>query len=132
MAHVPYANAVGSLMYAMVGTRQDIAHAMGVLSRYMVTPRKEHWTVVKRVFRYLRGTIDLAIYYHENSEEVRVHGFVESDWARDIDSRRSTSGYVLKLFGSAISWMSRKRSMVALSTTEVEYIAVTQASREIL
>jgi tagatose-1,6-bisphosphate aldolase len=52
MAHVPYASVVGSLMYAMVCTRPDISHAVGVLSRYMLTPGKEHWTVVKRVFRY--------------------------------------------------------------------------------
>ena len=63
MSHVPYASVVGSLMYAMVCTRPDIAHAVGVLSRYMSKPGKEHWTTIKRVFRYLRGTTDHAIYY---------------------------------------------------------------------
>eukprot|EP00253_Pinus_taeda_P036355 PITA_36355 len=101
---VPYASAVGSLMYAMVCTRPDIAHAVGVLSRFLSKPRKEHWTAVKRVFF--------------------------SDWAGDLDQRRSTSGYVFNLFGGAVSWMSKKQSVVALSTTEAEYMAATHASKE--
>ena len=63
MSRVPYASAVGSLMYAMVYARPNIVHAVGVLSRYMSKLGKEHWTVVKRVFRYLHGTTDYAIYY---------------------------------------------------------------------
>jgi hypothetical protein len=63
MAHVPYAIAVGSLMYVMVCTQLDISHAVGVLRRYMLTPGKEHWTIFKRVFRYLCGTVDYAICY---------------------------------------------------------------------
>eukprot|EP00253_Pinus_taeda_P034776 PITA_34776 len=111
MSCVPYASAVGSLIYAMVYTRPDIAHAVGVLSRFMSKPGKEHWTAVKRVFRYLRGTSDY-------------------DWAGDLDQRRSTSGYVFNLFGGAVSWMSKKQSVVALSTTEAEYMAATHASKE--
>ena len=108
MDHVPYASAVGCLMYAMVYTRPNITHAVGVLSRYMTTPGKEHWTNIKRVFRYLRGMTDFAICYYGNYEDVRVHGFIDSDWAGEIDGRRSTSDYVFRLFGGAISWMSRK------------------------
>jgi len=88
MAHVPYANAIGSLMYVMLYTRPDIAHAVGVLRRYVSTPRKELWIVVKRVFEYLCGTTNFAIYYPKNSKEVRVHGFINSDWARDINGRQ--------------------------------------------
>ena len=108
MAHVPCANVVGSLMYAMVETQPNIAHAVGVLRRYMSTPSKEHWIVVKRVFKYLRGTTYLVICYNGNFEEVGVHGFVDSDWAGDIDDRRSTNGYIFKLFGGTVSWLSRK------------------------
>eukprot|EP00253_Pinus_taeda_P004933 PITA_04933 len=113
MSRVPYASAVGSLMYAMVCTRRDIAHAVGVLSRFMSKPGKEHWTTVKWVFRYLRGTSDY-------------------DWAGDLDQRRSPSGYVFNLFGSAVSWMSKKQSIVALSTTEAEYVAAAHASKEVV
>ena len=82
MSRVPYASAVGSLMYAMVCTRLDIAHAVGVLSRFMSKPGKEHWTAVKRVFRYLRGTSDYGLCYQGRPGLDRVldiHGFVDAD-----------------------------------------------------
>ena len=106
MSRVPYASAFESLMYAMVCTRLDIAHAVGVLSRYMSKPGKEHWTIVKRVFRYLRGTSSYGLCYERRPRLERVvyiHGFVDADWVGDLDRRRSTSGYVFNLFGGAIS-----------------------------
>ena len=133
MSRVPYASVVGSLMYAMVCTRPNIAHAVGVLSRYMSKPGKEHWTAVKRVFRYLRGTTDYAICYQGRpgpDRVINVHGFVDADWARDLDHRRCTSGYVFNLFGGAISWMSKRQVVVALSTTEAEYMVATHASKD--
>jgi hypothetical protein len=133
MSHVPYASAVGSLMYAMVCTRPDIAHAVGVLSRYMSKPGKEHWTTVKRVFRYLRGTTSYGLCYQGRpglDRVVDIHGFVDADWAGDLDRRRSTSGYVFNLFGGAISWMRKRQAVVALSTTEAEYMEATHASKE--
>jgi ribonuclease HI len=99
MSHVPYASAVGSLMYAMVCTRPDIAHAVGVLSRYMSKSGKEHWTAAKRVFRYLRGTTSYGLCYQGRlglDRVVDIHGFVDADWAGDLDRRRSTSGYVFR------------------------------------
>ena len=110
MSHVPYASVVGSLMYAMVCTRPNIAHVVGVLSRYMSKLGKEHWTVVKRVFRYLRGTTDHAICYQGRvgpNRVLDVHGLVDVNSVGDLDHRRSTSGYVFNLFG-AINWMSKK------------------------
>jgi len=81
MSRVPYASAVGSLMYAMVCTRPDIAHAVGVLSRFMLKLGKEHWTAVKRVFRYLCGTSDYGLCYQGRPGLDRVldiHGFVDA------------------------------------------------------
>eukprot|EP00253_Pinus_taeda_P032794 PITA_32794 len=133
MSRVPYASAVGSLMYAMVCTRPDIAHAVGVLSRFMSKPGKEHWTAVKRVFRYLRGTSDYGLCYQGRpglDRVLHIRSFVDADWAGDLDQRRSTSGYVFNLFGGAVSWMSKKQSVVALSTTKTEYMAATHASKE--
>ena len=130
---LPYASAVGSLMYAMVCTRPDIAHAVRILSKFMSNPGKENWTAVKRVFRYLHGTSDYGLCYQGRPGLERVldiHGFANADWAGDLDQRRSTSGYVFSLFGGAVSWMSKRQSVVALSTTEVEYIAATHASKE--
>jgi hypothetical protein len=133
MSHVPYANAVGSLMYAMVCTRPNIAHAVEVLSMFMSKPGKEHWTRVKRVFRYLRGTTNCGLCYQGRPELDRVvdiHGFVDANWAGDLDHKRSTSGYVFNLFGGAISWMRKIQVVVALSTTEAEYMESTHAIKE--
>ena len=130
MAHVPYASVVGCLMYAMVYTRLEITHVVGVLSRYMTAPGKEHWTSIKRVFRYLWGTTNFAVFYHGNSEDVGVHGFIDSDWDGEIDDRRSTSGYVFILFGGVVIWMRRKHSVISLSSIEAKYIATTHASEE--
>eukprot|EP00253_Pinus_taeda_P035204 PITA_35204 len=133
MSCVPYASVVGSLIYAMVCTRPDIAHAMGLLSRFMSKPGKEHWITVKWVFWYLRGTSDYGLCYQGRPGLDRVldiHGFVDADWARDMDQRRSTSGYVFNLSGGAVGWMSKKQSVVALSTTEEKYMAATHASME--
>jgi hypothetical protein len=116
MSRVPYANVVGSLMYAMVCTRPDISHAVGVVSRYMENPGKEHWATVKWVLRYLRGTSNYCITFDGCSDE--VCGYVDSDFAGDLDKRRSTSGYVFTLAGGPISWMSKLQNIVSLSTTE--------------
>eukprot|EP00253_Pinus_taeda_P002048 PITA_02048 len=88
ISRVPYASAVGSLMYAMVYTRPDIAHVVGVLSRFMSKLGKELWTTVKRVFRYLHGTSDYGLCYQGRPRLDRVldiHGFVDADWAGDMD-----------------------------------------------
>ena len=98
MSHVHYAITVGSLIYAMVCTRLDIAHAVGVLSRYMSKLGNEHWIVVQAVLRYLRGTIDHAIYYQGIARPDRVldvHGFVDADWAGDLDQEDLQVGMCL-------------------------------------
>ena len=99
----------------------------------MSKPWKEHWTTVKRVFRYLRGTKDYAICYQGRpglDRVINVHGFVNVDWVGDLDHIIFTSGYVFNLFGGAISWMRKRQDIVALSTTEAEYMAATHASKE--
>src|SRR5271168_2979419 len=133
MSRVPYASLVNSIMYAMVCTRPYIAHAVGVLSRFMSKPGKEHWTAVKRVFRYLCGTSDYGLCYQGRlglDRMLDIRGFVDVDWAGDLDQRRSTSGYVFNLFGGAVSWMSKKQFVVALSTTKEKYMAATHARKE--
>ena len=90
----------------------------------------EHLPVVKRVFRYLRGTTDHAICYQGRAEPegvLDVHGFIDADWVRYLDHRISTSGYVFSLFGGAISWMSKKQDIVALPTTGAKYTVTTHA-----
>jgi hypothetical protein len=128
MSRIPYANAVGSLMYVMVNTRPGISHAVGVVNRYMENPGKEHWAIVKWVLLYLRGTHDYCITYNNGCE--LVCGYVDSDFAGDLDKRRSTSWYVFTLAGGAISWMSKLQNIVSLSTTEEEYVAASHACKE--
>jgi hypothetical protein len=128
MEKIPYASAVGSLMYAMVCTRPDISHAVGVVSRYMSNPGFNHWSAVKWILRYLAGTRDMELCY--TGADIQLRGFVDSDMAGDIDGRKSTTGYVFTLGSAAISWISRLQKIVALSTTEAEYVAAVEACKE--
>ena len=131
MKLIPYASAVGSLMYAMVCTRPDIAHAVGLVSRFMSNPGKEHWCAVKWILRYLKGTTDVGLLFGKGSS-LSVRGYVDADFAGDIDNRRSTTGYVFTLAGGPVSWKSTLQATVALSTTEAEYMAATEAAKEAL
>jgi hypothetical protein len=92
MSKAPYSSTIGSLMHAMVCTRPDIAHAVGVVSKYMNNPGKEHWEAVKWILRYLRGTGTHALCFR--GSDIVLQGYVDSDMAGDKDSRRSTTGYV--------------------------------------
>ncbi|GJT41413.1 hypothetical protein Tco_0941278 [Tanacetum coccineum] len=128
MSRVPYASAVGSLMFAMICTRPDIAHAVGVVSRYMAEPGRGHWDAVKRILRYIKGTSDVALCFGDS--DLIVKGYVDSDYAGDLDGSKSTTGYVFTLSGGTVSWVSKLQSVVAMSTTEAEYVAAAQASKE--
>ncbi|GMJ14768.1 hypothetical protein HRI_005146000 [Hibiscus trionum] len=128
MSRVPYASAVGSLMFAMICTRPDIAQAVGVVSRYMANPGREHWNAVKRILRYIKGTLNVALCY--GGSDFLISGYVDSDYAGDLDKSKSTTGYVFTIVGGAVSWVSKLQSVVATSTTEAEYVAATQASKE--
>ncbi|KAM7516588.1 hypothetical protein LguiA_006171 [Lonicera macranthoides] len=130
MERVPYASAVGSLMYAMVCTKPDITHAVGVVSRFLSNPGRDHWNAVKWIMRYLRGTSTLRLSFG-NGEPVLV-GYTDADLGGDVDTRKSTSGYLITFAGGAVSWQSRLQKCVALSTTEAEFIAATEACKELL
>lgn len=124
-----YQSMVGSLLYAAMATRPDIAQAVSVVSKFNANPSTAHLTAVKRILRYLKGTTELALKY-EQSESGTLIGFSDADWAGDLDDRRSTTGNVFLLSGGAVSWLSKKQSTVALSTAEAEYVALSQASQE--
>ncbi|KAE8686551.1 cytochrome P450 71A9-like [Hibiscus syriacus] len=132
MAKVPYSNAVGCLMYAMVCTRPDLAHAVSQVCKYMSKPGKQHWEAVKWIFRYLKGTVGHGIVFGSQRDNPLVVGYVDSDYAGDLDNRRSTTGYVFTLGGGPICWKSTVQSIVALSTTEAEYMAAAEAAKEAL
>ena len=131
MKNIPYASAVGSLMYAQVCTRPDIGFAVGMLGRYQSNPGIEHWRAAKKVMRYLQGTKEYMLTY-SSSNHLEVVGYSDSDFAGCLDSRKSTSGYVFLLAGGAISWRSVKQSLTASSTMEAEFVACYEATSQAL
>lgn len=121
-----YRSLVGGLNY-LTHTRPDIMHSVSVLSRYMHSPTMQHLGAAKRVLRYIGGTIEHGIWYAQ-SAECKLFGFSDSDWAGCLDDRRSTSGHTFILGSGAISWSSKKQDIVALSSSEAEYVAVNSAA----
>jgi len=114
MSRVPYASAVGGLMYVMVCTRPDLAHVVSVVSRFIGESGKKHWQALKRIFCYLRGMSDVGLIYGGDTQCL-VTGCSDFDNARDVDSRRSMTGYVFTLGGSVVSWKATLQPMVTLS-----------------
>lgn len=130
MERYPYGSLIGGMLYLSVCTRPDIAHAVGVLSKYMAKPRTTHWNAAKGVLRYLKGTSSSGIIFRGSNTS--LIGYCDADYAGDIDTRRSTTGYVFKMNGGAISWSSRRQPTVAVSTTEAEYMGAAHAVKEAL
>jgi hypothetical protein len=130
MSRVPYSSTIDSLMYEMICTRLDIAHVVAVVSRYMNNLGKEHWEAVKWILRYLRGTSTHALCF--GGSNTFLQGYVDSDMEGDKDNKRSTTGYVFTIGGTIISWISKLQKVVALSTTEAEYVVATEASKEMI
>lgn len=130
MKNRPYRELIGGLIYLSNATRPDIAFAANVLSRFCSDPGRDHWLIAKRVLRYLKATSDYGITYVSDAESLKA--YTDSDWAGDVDDRKSCSGNVLMLAGSPISWKSRKQKSVALSTMEAEYTALAEVAREVI
>lgn len=123
-----YQSAVGSLMYAMLETRPNLAFSVSVVSRYASNPSPSHWQAVKRIFRHICGTLSLQLRYR--GQLSNLQGYNDADWAADLDTGRSTSGYIFNLGSGAISWLSKRQPTVALSSCEAEYMGQTQARKE--
>ncbi|KAJ9541966.1 hypothetical protein OSB04_028472 [Centaurea solstitialis] len=130
MKSVPYASAIGSIMYAMLCTRPDVAYSVSVTSRYQQNPGEPHWVAVKNIFKYLRRTKDMFLVFGGSEDEISVTGYSDASFQTDRDDFRSQSGYVFTLNGGAISWKSSKQDTIADSTTEAEYIAASDAAKE--
>ncbi|GAA5920860.1 hypothetical protein JCM5296_006373, partial [Sporobolomyces johnsonii] len=120
-----YLQAVGSLMYAMLGTRPDLAHAVGALGRFSSRPSQEHWAAVVRVCQYIKGTLDLGLLYLSTDSPLSGFGvYSDSDWGACPTTSRSTMGFAFVLAGGAVSWSSRLQPRVAASSTEAEYLGL--------
>lgn len=119
---------VGSLRY-LLHTRPDLAYSVGIVSRFMESPKVEHMAAVKQILRYLKGSTSLGCLYKKASlKDVNFVGFSDSDLAGDVNDRKSTTGVIFFLGDNPISWFSRKQQVVALSSCEAEYIAAAAAA----
>ena len=98
---------IGYLTYASTATRPDIAAAVSILTQFMAKPGKQHWEGVKRVLRYIKGTLDYCLKYSANEKEITLLGYSDADWGGDLNTRRSTSGYAFQINGCTISWSSK-------------------------
>ena len=127
----PYREAIGCLNYIAVVSRPDITFAVNKAAKFCENPKSAHWSAVKRILRYLKGTIDVGISYGVKKDHSLV-GFCDSDFAGDVDTRRSTTGFVFMINGGPVSWSSTTQSTTALASTEAEYMALTDAMKEVL
>ncbi|GJZ33086.1 retrotransposon protein, putative, ty1-copia subclass [Tanacetum coccineum] len=131
MKRVPYASAVGSIMYAVRCTRPDVAFAQNLVSRYQQNPGKLHWVAVKHILKYLRNTKDMFLVYGGNPDtELDVTGFCDASWQCDKDDTKSQTGYVFVVNGGAVDWKSKKQTTIAMHATQSEYMAASEAAME--
>lgn len=130
MERIPFREAVGALMFVAVVSRPDIMFSVSRISRYLNNPSEIHWNAVKRIFRYLKGTINFGICY--KGDKIDFKAYSDADFAGDVDTRRSTSGYVTMIAGAPVTWSSSRQKCVSRSTTESEYIAASDAVQEVV
>ncbi|XP_066354523.1 secreted RxLR effector protein 161-like [Miscanthus floridulus] len=123
-----YRSIIGSFRY-IVNTRLDLAYSVGVVSRYMEAPGREHWATIKHILRYLKGTIGYGCKYEKGTElKPSFLGYSDSDFAGDVEDRKSTTGVVYFLGNRLVTWASQKQKIVALSSCEAEYVAAAAAA----
>ena len=131
MSSIPYRCAVGSLLYLSLHTRPDIASAVSIVAKYAENPGLPHWQAVKRIFRYLNGTRATGLLYKRGGGDI-LSAYSDADWAGDRDDRKSRSGCAIFLGQNLVSWKSKRQKCTAQSTSESEYIALSEAGKEIV
>ena len=127
-----YHEAIGGLIYGMTSTRPDLSWIVLKRAQYSQSPTEDHWTAIKHVLRYVKGTLDYKLSFTKPEVDLELTGFWDADWAGSSEDRKSTSGhcFFLSKSGAAISWKSRRKPTVALSSCEAEYIAISSAVQE--
>jgi hypothetical protein len=127
-----YRTMVGKLAYAMVGTRPDIAFAVSQVARHFENPTVTHLVAAKRIIRYIKGTVTKGLQYDAASGSSDLLAYCDSDWGSCPDTRRSTSGYIIKPCGGPVAWLSKRQPTVALSSAEAEYMCAAIVASEVL
>ena len=130
----PYRSLIGSLMYLAMGTRPDIVHSLQQLSQFLINPGPARWEAALRVIGYLSGTKTLGLVLGGPNSQTQptLSAYVDADFAQCQDTRRCITGYVTLLYGTLLSWLSKKQPLVTLSTTEAEYVALALCLQELL
>ncbi|KAK8593626.1 hypothetical protein V6N12_045702 [Hibiscus sabdariffa] len=131
MSQIPYASAIGSIIYAMICTRPDLSYALSMTSRYQAILGEGHWIAVKNILKYLRRTKDVFLVYR-GEEELGIMGYTDTSFQTDKDDSRSQSDFIFCLNGGAVSWKSSKQDTIAYSTTYAKYVATNEVAKEIV
>ena len=130
ISRLEYQERVGCLLFLATRTRPDISSAVGILCRYASAPKSQHWIQLKRVFRYLRGTVNYSLWL--DASEGDLIAYSDADWASNRTDRKQTSGVLIQIGKSTVSWKTLKQNSVALSSTEAEFISMSEATKEII
>ena len=126
-----YRKLIGMLLYLTTNSRPDIAASVSILSQKVTKPRDIDWNEVKRIIRYIKGTRDLKLYLSSEKCSENVFAFSDANWAEDREDRKSNSGYYCSINGGAISWSCTKQNVIAMSSTEAEYVALSETCKEV-
>lgn len=130
-SNIKYRNLIGALLYISSSTRPDISYSVNYLSRYQNSYSVTHWKYVLRILKYLYLTKDLKLHYKRNEKCDVINCYADADWAGDNVDRKSTSGYVISLFGNIIDWKSRKQKCITKASTYAEYVALSEVVSEL-
>ena len=125
-----YRSMIGSFLY-LTTSRPDISYSVGVCARYQANPKQSHMTAFKRIIKYVKTTAEFGVWYSKDTSDVLV-GYSDTDWAGNVDDRKSTSGGCFYVGNNLVSWMSKKQNSISLSTAEAEYIAAGSCCTQLL
>lgn len=115
-----------------MNTRRDLAYATSLISSYMSDPLENHFKATKRILKYVKATFDYGIQYYKNNNDVTLIGYSDSNWGRNINDKNSISSNCFNLGLDLVTWSSRKQSAISLSSTKVEYVAITSVNAQYL
>jgi hypothetical protein len=128
----PYQTIVGCLQFACIGTRPNISYAVSVAAKYCLNPSPAHYNALRRILKYLAGTLDLGLFFSGSNHPLSLSAYSDADFAMDLDDRKSRSGYILFVNHGPVFWASCKQASYASSTTEAKYLAASSTTKEII
>jgi Reverse transcriptase (RNA-dependent DNA polymerase) len=127
-----YRSQVGAILFAATCTRPDLCVSTNICARYVENPCQRHSGAVKRILRYIKGTLNYGLEFRRDGKPIEITGYCDSDFAGDATDSKSTSGYVVFVNGCAVSWKTTKQKSVSTSTVEAEYISASTACKEVM